>query len=96
MTWFRRDGDSLVVSVHAQPGAKRTEVQGLHGDALKVRISAPPLEGRANAELQRYLAELFDVPQRNVTQLSGETARQKRFRIEGSKIDPQTLLTTKL
>lgn len=95
MSWFRRDGDGLVVSIHAQPGAKRTEIQGLHGDALKVRISAPPLDGRANAELQRYLAELFAVPQRSVTQISGETSRQKRFRIEGSTVEPATLLAVK-
>ncbi len=95
MSWFRQDGDGLVVAIHAQPGAKRTEVQGLHGDALKVRVSAPPLEGRANAELQRYLAELFGVPQRNVTQLSGETSRQKRFRIVGSAVDPASVLFVK-
>jgi hypothetical protein len=96
MNWFRQDGDVLVVSIHAQPGAKRTEVQGLHGDSLKVRISAPPLEGRANSELQRYLAELFEVPQRSVTQISGETSRQKRFRIEGSSVEPNSLVKNKL
>lgn len=95
MSWFRREGDSLVVSIHAQPGAKRSEIQGLHGDALKVRISAPPLDGRANAELQRFLAGCFGVPQRNVTQLSGESSRQKRFRIDGSTVDPASLVGVK-
>jgi uncharacterized protein (TIGR00251 family) len=68
----------------------------LHGEALKIRVSAPPIEGRANAELQRYLAHVFGVPQRSVTQIGGESSRQKRFCIEGSRIAPESLLADKL
>ncbi len=56
---------------------------GLHGDALKVRIAAPPVEGKANAELVRYFSELFGVPSRCVTLLRGESARRKTVRVEG-------------
>lgn len=71
------------VSVHAQPGAKRTEVVGLHGEALKVRIQAPPLEGRANDELIRFLADTLSVPRANVSLLRGEKSRAKVFEISG-------------
>ncbi len=96
MSWFRRDGDKLFIAIHAQPGAKRTEVQGMHGEALKVRVSAPPIDGRANAELQRFLAQAFEVPLRDVTQTGGETSRQKRFCIAGSRVDPESLTIAKL
>ena len=90
--WFSRADGVITLSLHVQPGAKRTEVQGLHGDALKIRLAAPPIEGRANQELVRFLAECFQVPQRNVSLIAGETSRQKRFRISGSVIDPASLL----
>lgn len=96
MSWFRREGDKLFIAVHAQPGAKRTEIQGLHGDALKVRVSAPPIDGRANSELQRFLAQIFDVPLRDVVQTGGESSRQKRFCVTGSGIAPESLANHKL
>lgn len=92
MNWFRLDGGDTIVSVHAQPGAKRTEVQGLHADALKIRVAAPPVEGKANAELQRFLAQAFKVRQRDVSLCGGELSRSKQFRITGSSVDPRTLL----
>lgn len=74
------------ISVHAQPGAKKTEVAGLHGGAVKIRIQAPPLEGRANDELIRFLAEALDVPRAHVTLYRGEKSRTKIFSIVG--VDP--------
>lgn len=80
--WIRQDGDAVVLAVHAQPGAKRTEVAGEHGGALRIRLAAPPVEGKANAELCRFLADAFGVPLRNVTLLRGEASRAKRLRID--------------
>ena len=91
MAWFRHDNDRLILSVHAQPGAKRTAIQGLHGGALKVRVAAPPVEGAANDELRRFLAESFAVALRDVEQISGLSSRAKRFAIRGSRVDPRTL-----
>jgi uncharacterized protein (TIGR00251 family) len=71
------------ISVHAQPGAKKTEVAGLHGNAIKIRIQAPPLEGRANDELIRFLAEVLDVPRAHVTLYRGDKSRTKVFSIIG-------------
>jgi len=84
--WRREEGtgagNALVLTLHVQPGAKRTEVAGTHGDALKIRLAAPPVDGKANAELLRFLAAAFGVPRRAVTLLRGETSRQKTVRIE--------------
>ena len=76
------EGDALVLTLHVQPGAARTEVAGLHGDALRVRLAAPPVDGKANAELVRFLSGVFDVPQRRVTLVRGETSRRKVVRID--------------
>ena len=91
-SWRRDEGDALVLMFHAQPGAKRTEVAGLHGEGpdarLKVRLAAPPVEGKANAELLRFLAGAFAVPLRAVTLVHGETSRQKTVRIARPALRP--------
>jgi uncharacterized protein (TIGR00251 family) len=86
--WRREERAALVLTLHVQPGAKRTEVSGAHGDALKVKLAAPPVDGKANAELLRFLAEAFGVPLRNVTLLRGETSRAKVVRIEAPSRRP--------
>ena len=92
-SWYRRDsGGGLVIAVHAQPGAKRTELVGMHGAALKIRVAAPALEDRANEALLECLAECFAVPRRSVRMLSGARSREKRFEIVGSTVDPDSLL----
>lgn len=90
--WHRHDGETLTLTLHVQPGAKKTEIAGLHGDALKIRLAAPPVEGQANAKLLAYLAERFGVPVRNVVLKHGETSRRKVVSISGSKIFPESLL----
>ena len=80
------------MSVHAQPGAKRTAVQGLHGNALKMRVTAPPVDGAANTELIQFLAKVFTVLQRDISLTHGETSRRKQFVISGSAIEPLSLL----
>jgi uncharacterized protein len=79
--WRRESDGAITLTLHVQPGAVRSEFAGLHGDALKVRLAAPPLEGKANAELIRFLADAFGVPQRNVLLLRGETSRAKTVRV---------------
>ena len=90
MAWFNRAADgSLVVSLHIQPGAKETEIAGLHGEALKIRLAAPPVDGKANAALVAFLAKTCGVPRSAVALVSGETSRSKRVRLQG--IDAATL-----
>ena len=69
--------------VHVVPRAKRTEVVGRHGDAIKIKLKAPPVDGAANAELLRFVAERLGVPRSAVTITAGQTARRKTLQIEG-------------
>jgi len=73
----------VVLDVRVQPSAGRTGVAGRHGDALKLRVGAPPVEGRANAAVVAFLAEQFGVKAAAVSIVSGETSRQKRVKLEG-------------
>ncbi len=90
--WYRRNGDILTLTLHIQPGAKRTEVAGLHGEALKIRLAAPPIEGRANEALLKFIAVSFDIPLRQVELRQGGQSRHKVVAITGSKVDPESLL----
>lgn len=90
--WYRRNGDVLTLTLHVQPGAKRTEVAGLHGMALKIRLAAPPVEGRANDALLKFIAESFCVPLRQVELKQGGQSRHKVVAITGSKVEPENLL----
>jgi uncharacterized protein (TIGR00251 family) len=75
-----------------QPGASRTAVAGLHGDALKIRLAARPVQGAANAELVRFLAAVFGVAKRDVTIEAGEASRRKRVAVRGAH-RPETLFS---
>jgi hypothetical protein len=65
------------ITLHVQPGASKSELAGLHGDALKLRISARAVEGAANAAVVEFLADWLDVPRREVKLLRGEKSRRK-------------------
>ncbi len=81
--WLRADGDGVVLTLHIQPGARRTETAGLHGDALKIRLAAPPVDGKANDALIAFLSKALGVPKSRVDLVSGQTSRAKRIRILG-------------
>jgi hypothetical protein len=77
--WIDRD---LELEVHVQPGAKRTQSQGLHGGAIKIRVAAPPVDGKANEALIAFVAEALQVPRSRCLLVSGHGSRHKRLRIE--------------
>lgn len=83
LPWLRVAGDDVVLSLHIQPGAKRTEVAGVHGEALKIRLNAPPVDGKANDALIAFLAERLGVPKARVVLEAGQTSRSKRVRVVG-------------
>ena len=87
MSWCVTDGDGVILRLHVQPGAKRTELAGRHGDAMKIRLAAPPVDGKANACLLAYLADVLEVPTSAVELLSGASARAKRVRVAGISAD---------
>lgn len=72
------------VAVHVQPRASRSEIVGVHGTALKVRLEAPPVDGAANEALVTLLAERLGVPRRSVRVVAGATARAKTVEIDGT------------
>nr|WP_237391167.1 DUF167 family protein YggU [Cedecea sulfonylureivorans] len=81
--------DGLVLRLYIQPKASRDSIVGLHGDELKVAITAPPVDGKANAHLVKYLAKLFRVAKGQVLVEKGELGRHKQIKI----IDPQQIPT---
>jgi uncharacterized protein len=91
--WYRRDGEGIILTLHVQPGAKRDEIVGLHGEALKIKLAAPPIEGRANEALMKFIAKLFDVPLRQVELKSGEQSRHKVILVQRSRIDPDIIVS---
>ncbi|MCB1934329.1 MAG: YggU family protein [Nitrosomonas sp.] len=92
MNWFRCEGHSdFVLTLHIQPGAKRTEPAGLHGDAMKIKLAAAPVEGKANLALLKYLADCFEVPRHQVVLKQGEKSRRKVVIIKQSKHSPDSL-----
>lgn len=83
MSWIdERDGRVYVI-VHVQPRSSREGIAGCYGDTLKVRVTAPPVEGAANAACIALFAQLLNVSRASITIAAGETARRKRMRIDG-------------
>jgi uncharacterized protein (TIGR00251 family) len=79
-----RESDGRVrFSVRVQPRASRDELAGVYGDAIKIRLAAPPVDGAANDALVNFLSSIFAVPRRAITILGGETSRSKVIEIEG-------------
>lgn len=81
-TWLSCKDSVIRLTLHVQPGAKKTDLAGEHGGALKLRLAAPPVEGKANAMLLAWLAERFEVPKRDVVLLSGDKSRHKIVEIK--------------
>ena len=83
--WFRVAADGrITLTLHIQPGAKKTETAGLHGDALKIRLAAPPVDGKANEALIKFIAEALKLPKSAVNLKSGQTSRRKVLEVSGA------------
>lgn len=80
-SWLRPAQDGWLLELHVQPGARKTEVQGVHGDALKIRLAAPPVDGKANDELVRFIARILKISRSQAQLVSGLASRQKRLHI---------------
>lgn len=77
-----RDG-GVLFGVKAHPGARRSRISGVHGGLLKVEVTTPPEKGKANKAIIELLAGALGCPKRSVVLVSGDTAGQKRFRVDG-------------
>jgi len=82
MAWFEERDECIFLCVRVVPRAAQDGIAGvMGGEALKIRIQAPPVEGKANAYLVKFLSKQWDIPRSNIEILSGETGRNKRLRI---------------
>ncbi len=76
--------DGAILTIHIQPRASTTECVGIHGDAIKIRVAAPPVDGAANDRLIRFLARQLSVPTTSVQIHSGSGGRHKRVLVKGT------------
>jgi len=81
-----RDG-SVLIRVYAQPKASRNSIIGIHDDALKIAVTSPPVDGKANQAVAAYLAKVLGVAKRDVNLSSGQTSRRKVFQVSGKTME---------
>lgn len=86
--WFRWHGSTLILSLRVQPGAKAEQADAVHGGRLKVRTTAPPLDGRANRALAHWLAREFGVRRRDIELIRGAASRDKDIAITNPDVLP--------
>jgi len=91
MVWYRWDGQSLLLQLHIQPGAKENSIVGLHAERLKVKIHAPPVDGKANTELIDFMARCFETNKSAVTVLQGALGRDKTLCVANVRSIPAAL-----
>lgn len=90
--WLRHGQNTTTLILHIQPGARTTEIVGSHGDALKIRLAAPPVDGKANAALITYIAERLGVAKSCVQLKSGQTSRRKILELSNTPPDMESRL----
>lgn len=84
---FHETLDGITFNVKVIPRAKRNEIAGAQGDAVKIRLNAPPVQGRANEALLKYLAGVLKVPRAQIEIVRGETSQHKVVRVRGVPLD---------
>ena len=85
--WLRESAGRTTLALHIQPGAKKTVVAGQHGDALKIRLASPPVDGKANAALINFVADRLGLAKSAVSLKSGQTSRRKVLEITAAPQD---------
>lgn len=83
--------NDLLLNIYVQPKASRDQIVGLHGDELKVAITAPPIDGKANAHLQKYFSKIFKVAKGNIVVVKGELGRHKQLKILSPRLIPDVI-----
>lgn len=74
--------DKAILGIYLQPGAKKTEVSGVHDNHIKIKVNSPPVDGKANEALILFLSEFLDIPKSKIKIVSGEKSRIKKISIE--------------
>lgn len=88
MSWYRWNGEDLELALRVKPRAPKDAFIGPDGDDYRVAIKAPPVEGKGNLALRRFIADAFGVSLSKVTLIGGEQSRYKRLRIQGPRLLP--------
>jgi uncharacterized protein (TIGR00251 family) len=83
LTEVKASENCFIIALHCQPGAKKTEVQGEHDGRLKIRLAAPPIEGKANEALIAWLSKTLEIKRSQIELLAGDLSRLKRVKIDG-------------
>ena len=83
LTEVKASENCFIIALHCQPGAKNTEVQGEHDGRLKIRLAAPPIEGKANEALIQWLSKTLEIKRSQIELLAGDLSRLKRVKIAG-------------
>ena len=92
MNWYQTGRDGTTLHIHAQPGARRTEVAGLYGDCLKLRLASPAVDGKANECLIEFLARRLRVKRVQVSIIRGASSRRKTVFVAAAGLQPAALL----
>ncbi|MEA2084598.1 MAG: DUF167 family protein [Thermodesulfobacteriota bacterium] len=88
MTYLKEENNGKIsLSVHVQPKAAHNRIDGLHGDRIKLRITAPPVDGKANTAVIGFVAKLFNIPKSAVFIKSGKQSRDKKLSLSGISMD---------
>jgi uncharacterized protein len=90
-SYYHWQGEDLILHCHVQPKASSDDIVGIHGDQLKIRITAPPVDGKANDHIIKWFSKLFKVPKSDITIVQGELGRQKTLRIHAPKLLPPVI-----
>ena len=91
--WYRYSNGNLILTLYIQPGAKSSGVVGLHGNALKIKLASPPIDGRANTALLQFIATQFSIPLRQIKLIRGEKSRHKTVELIGCATNPETIFS---
>lgn len=91
--WYRYSHGNLILTLYIQPGAKSSEVIGLHGEALKIKLASPPIDGKANKALLQFIAAKFDIPLRQIKLIRGEKSRHKTVELLGCTTNPESIFS---
>ncbi|MDQ2190389.1 DUF167 family protein YggU [Vibrio anguillarum] len=86
-----QEGEDLILKLYIQPKASRDSIVGLHDEELKIAITAPPVDGKANAHLTKFLAKQFKVAKGLIEIEKGELGRHKQVRIHSPQVIPQPI-----
>ena len=92
MTWYKIQDKTIIVNVRVKPGSKQSEIVGIYDDRLKIRLQEPPVDGKANKMLIKFIAQQFKVPIKQIIILKGQKSKLKQLQITNSQINPASLL----